>query len=113
MLHVDSRTVSSTLPSPVGQELLDEQRRLHERVVAGDELALLEAFDRTAGLVFSAAMLLSGRRSTAEDLTEALFVEFWRAPEEFPIAAGPLGLQMIRRLADRLGRGDHRRGLHR
>ncbi len=112
MLDVDSRTVSSP-SSPVGQELLDEQRRLHERVVAGDELALLEVFDRTAGLVFSAAILLSGQRSKAEDLTEALFVEFWRAPEEFPIAAGPLGLQMIRRLADRLGRGDRGRGSNR
>lgn len=36
-------------------------------------------------------------------MTEALFVELWRVPEEFPITDGPLGLQMVRRLSDRLG----------
>jgi hypothetical protein len=104
VVEADPQTVSARPRSPGGQESLDEQRRLHRRVMAGDELALLDVFDRTADLVFCAARLLSGQRTTAEDLTAALFVEFWRAPESFPICDGPFALQMIRRLADCLGR---------
>ena len=65
MAVVDPQTVSSRPASPGAQELLSEQRSLHERVVDGDERALLEVFDRTGGLVFCAALLLSGRTSTA------------------------------------------------
>lgn len=87
--------------SPGGQDLLDEQRKRYDRVVAGDRLALLESFDHTAGLVFCAALALTGDRRAAEELTETLFVEFWRSPTAFPPSAGPLGLQMIQRLAGR------------
>lgn len=59
MSDVELQTVSFPSRLAGGQEL-DQQRSLHERVVAGEEAALLEAFDRTAGLVFCAALLLSG-----------------------------------------------------
>lgn len=101
MSVVDTRVAAQDPPRPSGRR--DEERRLHERVVAGDELALLECFDRMGDMVFCAALLLSGQRSIAEDLTEALFVDLWRAPKAFDPADGPLGLQMIRRLTDRVG----------
>ncbi|MGH9279885.1 MAG: hypothetical protein ACRD12_17525 [Acidimicrobiales bacterium] len=85
------------------QVLLEEERELHRRLVAREQKALLDCFDRIGQLVFCVASLQTADRAGAENLTEALFVELWRAPESFPPARGPLGLQMIARLADRIG----------
>lgn len=91
-------------PSPA-EQMLEDERSLYRRIVARDELALLESFDRSGHLVFCTALLLSGESSTAEDLTEELFAELWRSPEGFAPTHGPLGLQMIRRLTDRVSVG--------
>jgi DNA-directed RNA polymerase specialized sigma24 family protein len=79
--------------------LLDEELRLHERVVARDEAALLEWLGRTGGVVYSVALSHTGRVGLAEDLTEALFLEVWRHPEAFHPDKGPLTLQLIRRMS--------------
>lgn len=98
-MTVASYDASRSLPPLSRAEAMcEEERRLHQRVVARDELALLESFDRSGHLVFCAALLLSGERSTAEDLTAELFTELWRSPQAYPPAHGPLALQMIRRL---------------
>lgn len=83
-----------------GEAMLLEQERIHERIVAGDKLALLESLDRIGGMVFCVALLLTGQHHAAEALTEALFLELWREPDQFAPKHGPLGVQMIRRLVD-------------
>ncbi len=97
----DSECNGRRLAHTGAEELLEEERRLHARVVARDELAMLECFDRSGHHVLCTALVQTGEASTAEDLTQGVFVEFWCAPEAFPPACGPLSLQMIRRLADR------------
>lgn len=92
--------MTSTPTVSKGEALRVLQARLHRRLAAGDELALLELYDLVAGIVFCAAFGLTGSRSTASAQTEALFVELWRAPHTFAPANGPLGLQMIRRLVE-------------
>ena len=106
MTILDPEVISSLPCGSAGSKLREEQERLYERIVARDELALLDSFDRTSGLVFCVALLLTGETSTASYWTEALFVEFWRAPETFAPVHGPLGLQMIRRLAQLVGSDD-------
>jgi hypothetical protein len=97
-----STTVSSRPTSTAGEESLIQQECLFDRIVARDQLALLEALERTGAMVFCVALLLTGQRAAAEALTEALFVELWRTPHAFPPTEGPLGLQMIHQLVDRL-----------
>lgn len=101
MTLIDPQPVTLDRVLPSAQELLDEESRLHARVVSGDELALMECFDRTGPLVFCAALLHTGLESEAEALTEALFVEFWQSPNDFAPERGPLGLQMLLRLSER------------
>lgn len=90
-------------PCGRGKELREEELRLFERVVARDELALMECLDRVGQMVFCAALAQAGDQGAAEDLTEELFVRFWRSPEAFDPARGPLGLQMVGRLKERVG----------
>ncbi len=85
------------------EALLAEERHLHDRVVDRDELALMESFDRTACVVYRSALSMSDTPDRAAALVEALFVEYWRSPQSFDPACGPLSLQMIRRLVHRVG----------
>lgn len=87
---------------PPTDRLIEEELRLHERVVQRDESALLECLDRVGDLVYCMALLQTGRPALAEELTERLFVAFWRDPEAFPPTQGPLGLQLVRRLTEGL-----------
>lgn len=57
----------------------------------------MECF-RIGHVVYCVARLRTGEDSAAEDLTEAVFVEFWRDPEAFPPGHGPLALQLIGRM---------------
>ena len=88
---------------PSTESLIEEERRLHERVVQRDESALLECLDRIGDLVYCTALLRTGRQASAEDLTERLFVAYWRNPEAFHPSRGPLGLQFLRRMTEALG----------
>ncbi|HWC11219.1 MAG TPA: hypothetical protein VG455_08355 [Acidimicrobiales bacterium] len=76
-----------------------EESRLHERVVQRDESAVLECFDRAGDLLYCMALARTGDQASAEALTEAAFVALWRDPAAFPPSQGPLGLQLLRRMA--------------
>jgi hypothetical protein len=67
--------------------------------VQRDESALLECFDRVGDLLYCMALARTGRPAVAEELTEAVFVALWRDPAAFPPSQGPLGLQLLRRMA--------------
>ena len=95
-------TGSSPSVSPRSTASRDEARRLHQRVVAGDEVALMELFDRTGSLVYCAALSMTGAPGLAEDITESLFVEYWSAPGTFDPERGPLIVQMLRRMIERV-----------
>ena len=81
-----------------GRELLEEEKRLHERVSAHDRAAMLEWLDRIGGLVYSAALSHTGTAAAAEEMTAMLFLEVWQQPALYHPSRGPLALQMIRRM---------------
>ena len=85
-----------------GERLVEEERRLYERVLRRDASALLECVDRFGDLVYCVALARTGAQTSAEGLTEALFVAFWRHPEGFPQSDGPLGQQFLRRMGELL-----------
>ncbi len=82
------------------------------RLVAGDEEALTEVWERHGALVFGLARRITGDTSAAEDVTQDVFVTLWQRPERFDAHRGSLraflGVQTQRRAID-LMRRDGRR----
>ena len=85
-----------------GDRLVAEESRLHERVVRGDESALLECFNRVGDLVYCMALARTGDQTSAEELTEAVFLALWRDPAAFSPSHGPLELQLLCRMTSGL-----------
>jgi RNA polymerase sigma-70 factor, ECF subfamily len=67
-----------------------QEVRLRERLVAGDDDALAEAYDRWATLVHTVALRVTGDHAAAEDVTQEVFVYLWQRPEAFRPERGGL-----------------------
>jgi RNA polymerase sigma-70 factor (ECF subfamily) len=82
------------------------------RIVAGDEEALTEVWQRHGPVVFGHARRLTRDASIAEDIAQEVFVAFWTNPDRFDPERGSLraylGVHARRRAIDRL-RQDTRR----
>lgn len=74
------------------------------RLVAGDDDALTEVYDRYAPLVFGVAKRVVANRSVAEEVVQEVFTALWRSPERFDPQRGSLraylGVQAHRRAVD-------------
>lgn len=64
----------STVPSPSPRE-----EELIRRIVAQDESALAELYDRYAPLLFSLAVRMVGEGDTAEEILQDVFLSVWRS----------------------------------
>jgi RNA polymerase sigma factor (sigma-70 family) len=64
--------------------------QLRERLVAGDDDALAEAYDRWATLVHTVALRVTNDHAAAEDVTQEVFVYLWQRPETFRPERGGL-----------------------
>jgi RNA polymerase sigma-70 factor (ECF subfamily) len=82
------------------------------RLTAGDEEALAEVWQRHGPLVYGLARRLTGDASTAEDVTQEVFVTLWQQPEHFDAQRGSLraylGVHAQRRAIDALRRDGRR-----
>lgn len=63
---------------------------LRDRLVAGDDDALAEAYDRWSMLVYSLAVRVTGDHALAQDVTQDVFVRLWERPGAFDPARGAL-----------------------
>jgi RNA polymerase sigma-70 factor (ECF subfamily) len=83
-----------------------EDRELAARMMAGDERALAEVYDRYVGLVFGMARRVLGDEAKAEDVTQEVFVYVWEQPHRFDPSRGTLrswlGLLAHHRSVDRV-----------
>jgi RNA polymerase sigma-70 factor (ECF subfamily) len=68
---------------------------LASRLVAGDDLALAEAFDRYGRAVYGAALRVVGDGASAQDVVQDVFVELWSHPGRYDPAAGSLRTYLI------------------
>jgi RNA polymerase sigma factor (sigma-70 family) len=80
--------------------------RIASRLVAGDQSALTEVYERHVGLVFGLARRILGDEALAEEVTQEVFVHLWQHPEKFDPARGTmrawLGVLAHRRSVDRV-----------
>jgi RNA polymerase sigma-70 factor (ECF subfamily) len=85
------------------------------RLVAGDEDALSEVFDRYAAVVLATARRVVGSGAAAEDVVQEVFVTLWQHPERYDAGRGSLrtylttlahhrGVDLVRSELRRMGR---------
>ena len=63
---------------------------LVEQVVRGDHAALESLYERHGGLLYSAALRITGDSGTAEELLQDTFFQLWRKASKFDEAKGSL-----------------------
>jgi RNA polymerase sigma factor (sigma-70 family) len=87
--------------------------QLHERLVAGDDTALAEAYDEWSALVHSVAARITADHHAAQDVTQQVYVHLWERPETFDPRRGTLRAWLCllarRRAIDHI-RSRHSRG---
>jgi RNA polymerase sigma-70 factor (ECF subfamily) len=85
------------------------------RITAGDEDALMEAYDRHAETLFGATVRFLGDREAAAEVVQETFVATWRSAATFDSTVGSLRTWMLRiarnRAIDRLRSEARRPGL--
>ena len=64
------------------------ERRLRQRLVAGEHPAFADLYDQFAAVVFGVALRVTCDRQAAEDVSQALFLEVWEHPERFDPSRG-------------------------
>jgi RNA polymerase sigma-70 factor (ECF subfamily) len=64
--------------------------RLHERILAGDDDALAEAYDRWSPLVHTLAVRITDDHGAAEEVTQDVFVQLWERPQTYDPTRGAL-----------------------
>jgi RNA polymerase sigma-70 factor (ECF subfamily) len=63
---------------------------LRERLVAGDDDALAEAYDRWSSLVHTLAVRITADHAAADDITQDVFVYLWQCPHAYDPVRGTL-----------------------
>ena len=64
--------------------------QLHERLVAGDEGALTEAYNEWSALVHTLAARITSDDDAAQDVTQEVFVHLWERPQAYDPQRGAL-----------------------
>ena len=68
---------------------------LVQAIVRGDQAALAVVYQRIAPAVLGTALRVLGDRGRAEDVTQAVFLAFWQAPERFDPASGTVKALLV------------------
>jgi RNA polymerase sigma factor (sigma-70 family) len=80
------------------------EQRLRERLIAGDEAALVELYDVFGTVVYRLALRVTRNWAAAQDITQEVFVYAWEHPSRFDPDRGLLrswlGVMAYRRAVD-------------
>ena len=78
------------MATSVATSTLSEERRLHERLLAGEALALAEIYDHYSATVLGVALRVTTDQAAADDVTQSVFIDLWRHPERYRPELGSL-----------------------
>jgi RNA polymerase sigma-70 factor (ECF subfamily) len=91
----------------------DWEQAVRDRLVGGDEAALVEIYDQYASFVYGLALRVIGDPRAAEDVSQDVFVGLWERPAAFDPDRGSLrtwlGTLAHRRAVDYVRREEARR----
>jgi RNA polymerase sigma-70 factor (ECF subfamily) len=68
-----------------------DDKNLLERVLARDQTAMADLFDRYSGMAYSVAMRVVNDSAQAEDVMQDVFFQVWQNPRAFVSDRGSLG----------------------
>lgn len=77
------------------------EHELVVRVVAGDIRAFEAIYDRHSPQVFALAMRVTGRRRAAEDVTQDVFLNFWRTASSYDAGRGAVRTWLLAMVRNR------------
>ncbi|MFG3253403.1 sigma-70 family RNA polymerase sigma factor [Streptomyces sp. NPDC048172] len=93
----------------------DDPHVVHARLLAADEEAFREVYERYAPLVLGVATRVIRDRTAAEDVLQEVFSHLWERPLSYDPARGPLRAWLLvlahHRAVDWVRREEKRRGL--
>jgi RNA polymerase sigma-70 factor (ECF subfamily) len=109
-VHADGRVPASVIPARdiqllnCNEELgtMDDLELVSDSVLCealgqADELALAEAFRRHAASVHNLARRVLGSGELADEVTQDVFLDLWRRPEQFDASRGSLRTYLVTR----------------
>jgi RNA polymerase sigma-70 factor (ECF subfamily) len=89
-----------------------DDAQLLARIVAGDDRALGEVYDRHAGILFGVARRVTRDEQLARDVTQEVFTYLWELPERVDLSRGTLRAFLVmlahRRAVDEVRRSTRR-----
>jgi RNA polymerase sigma factor (sigma-70 family) len=89
------------------------EQQLRDRLIAGDETALAELYDTFGSVVYRLALRVTRDWTTAQDITQEVFVYLWEHPSRFDPDRGELrswlSMMAYRRAVDQVRREVMRR----
>ncbi|XVU28428.1 sigma-70 family RNA polymerase sigma factor [Actinoplanes sp. CA-054009] len=96
------------------QQRATDDANLRDRLVYGDETALIDLHERFSSLVYTIAVRVTRDSAAAEDVTQEVFLAVWQRPHAFEPAKGSLrgwlAMMAHRRAVDLVRREEaHRR----
>jgi RNA polymerase sigma-70 factor, ECF subfamily len=113
MAGATSNDVEPDVVASVQSPSVERDRRIVERLLAGDDQALVLAYNTYGAYVYRLARRVTAHEQAARDITQDVFVHLWERPDSIDLNRGSLrtflGIMCHHRAVDLVRREERRR----